>query len=236
MKMVCQPRTKNQRRNQVQMKLDVSSLAHTKWECKYHIVFAPKYRRQIIYGKIKQDIGQMIRKLCQYKGIEIHEAEACKDHIHIFVSLLSASGTRPYPRGLENRRRVGACLRLHCVKNAAGSPNRETTCRVCRSAARKRERGNRVLSLAAGASDCQDPAICHNDRWQNRYDLRLAAVRSGLGPAFCRGSAMVDPADAARLRGWTNGTAMHVPPGRAGKVVVSFLLSAAGGLLQRGFA
>ena len=63
------------------MKLDVSSLAHTKWECKYHIVFAPKYRRQIIYGKIKQDIGQMIRKLCQYKGIEIHEAEACKDHI-----------------------------------------------------------------------------------------------------------------------------------------------------------
>ena len=145
-----------------------------------------------------------------------------------FVSLLSASGTRPYPRGLENRRRVGACLRLHCVKNAAGSPDRETTCRVCRSAARKRERGNRVLSLAAGASDCQDPAICHNDRWQNRYDLRLAAVRSGLGPAFCRGSAMVNPADAARMRGWTNGTAMHMSPGRAGKVVVSFLLSAAG--------
>ena len=63
------------------MKLDVSSLAHTKWECKYHIVFAPKYRRQIIYGKIKQDIGQMIRKLCQYKGIEIHEAEACEEYI-----------------------------------------------------------------------------------------------------------------------------------------------------------
>ena len=55
------------------MKLDVSSLAHTKWECKYHIVFAPKYRRQIIYGKIKQDIGQMIRKLCQYKGSAIEE-------------------------------------------------------------------------------------------------------------------------------------------------------------------
>ena len=87
MKMVCQPRTKNQRRNQVQMKLDVRSLAHTKWECKYHIVFAPKYRRRIIYGKIKQDIGQMIRKLCQYKGIEIHEAEACKDHIHMLVSI-----------------------------------------------------------------------------------------------------------------------------------------------------
>ena len=69
------------------MKLDVSSLAHTKWECKYHIVFAPKYRRQIIYGKIKQDIGQMLRKLCEYKDIEIHEAEACKDHIHMLVSI-----------------------------------------------------------------------------------------------------------------------------------------------------
>ena len=69
------------------MKLDVSSLAHTKWECKYHIIFAPKYRRQVIYGKIKQDIGQMLRKLCEYKGIEIIEAEACKDHIHMLVSI-----------------------------------------------------------------------------------------------------------------------------------------------------
>ena len=60
---------------------------HSKWECKYHIVFAPKYRRQIIYGKIKQDIGQTLRKLCEYKGIEIHEAEACKDHIHMLVSI-----------------------------------------------------------------------------------------------------------------------------------------------------
>ena len=69
------------------MKLDTNSLAHTQWECKYHIVFAPKYRRQIIYGKIKQDIGQMIRKLCEYKGVEIIEAEACKDHIHMLVSI-----------------------------------------------------------------------------------------------------------------------------------------------------
>ena len=69
------------------MKLDTNSLAHTKWECKYHIVFAPKYRRQIIYGKIKADIGQMLRKLCEYKGIEIIEAEACKDHIHMPVSI-----------------------------------------------------------------------------------------------------------------------------------------------------
>ena len=69
------------------MKLDTSSLAHTQWKCKYHIVFAPKYRRQIIYGKIKQGIGQMLRKLCEYKGVEIIEAEACKDHIHMLVSI-----------------------------------------------------------------------------------------------------------------------------------------------------
>ena len=69
------------------MKLDTESLAHTKWECKYHIVFAPKYRRQIIYGSIKEDIGKMLRKLCEYKGVEILEAEACKDHIHMLVSI-----------------------------------------------------------------------------------------------------------------------------------------------------
>ena len=84
--MVCQPKLKNQRRNQV-VKLDTDSLAHTKWNCKYHIVFAPKYRRQIIYGKIKADIGKMLRKLCEYKQIEILEAEACKDHIHMLISV-----------------------------------------------------------------------------------------------------------------------------------------------------
>ncbi len=69
------------------MKLDTDSLAHTQWNCKYHIVFAPKYRRQIIYGKIKADIGAMLRKLCKYKKVEIIEAEACKDHIHMLVSI-----------------------------------------------------------------------------------------------------------------------------------------------------
>ena len=69
------------------MKLDISSLAHTKWEYKYHVVFAPKYRRQIIYGKIKQDIGLMLRKLCAYKEIEILEAEARKDHVHMLLNI-----------------------------------------------------------------------------------------------------------------------------------------------------
>jgi len=67
--------------------LDNQSLAHTKWNCKYHIVFAPKYRRKIIYGKIKVDIGQILRKLCEYKSVEIIEANACPDHIHMLVSI-----------------------------------------------------------------------------------------------------------------------------------------------------
>ena len=66
---------------------DINSLAHSKWNCKYHIVFAPKYRRKIIYGQIKSDIGQILRKLCEIKKVEIIEAEACPDHIHMLVSI-----------------------------------------------------------------------------------------------------------------------------------------------------
>ncbi|ONI38012.1 transposase [Candidatus Epulonipiscium fishelsonii] len=67
--------------------MDKNSLTHTKWNCKYHIVFAPKYRRQIIYGKIKVDIGRILRQLCEYKGIEIIEASICSDHIHMLISI-----------------------------------------------------------------------------------------------------------------------------------------------------
>ena len=66
---------------------DTNSLSHTKWNCKYHIVFCPKYRRQEIYGKIKEDIGKILSKLCEAKGVEIIEAEACPDHIHMLVSI-----------------------------------------------------------------------------------------------------------------------------------------------------
>ena len=63
------------------------SLAHTKWECKYHIVFAPKFRRQVIYGRLKQDIGTIFRDLCNRKGIEIIEAELCIDHVHMLLRI-----------------------------------------------------------------------------------------------------------------------------------------------------
>ena len=66
---------------------DNNSLAHTTWNCKYHIVFAPKYRRRAIYGKIRADIGRIIRKLCERKGVNIIEAELCPDHVHMLVEI-----------------------------------------------------------------------------------------------------------------------------------------------------
>ena len=66
---------------------DINSLAHSKWNCKYHVVFAPKYRRMIIYNQIKVDIGKILRKLCEQKGIEIIEAELCPDHIHMLIAI-----------------------------------------------------------------------------------------------------------------------------------------------------
>jgi putative transposase len=81
---------------------DSKSLSHTKWNCKYHIVFAPKYRRQVIYGKIKADIGKILRQLCEMKQVEIHEAEACPDHVHMLVSIppgLSVSQFMGYLKG-----------------------------------------------------------------------------------------------------------------------------------------
>ena len=66
---------------------DNNSLSHTSWTCKYHIVFAPKYRRAVIWGKIRTDIGKMLRLLCDRKGITILEAEMCKDHVHMLVQI-----------------------------------------------------------------------------------------------------------------------------------------------------
>ena len=66
---------------------DIGSLEHTRWRCQYHVVFTPKYRRMTIYGEIKADIGKILRKLCEQKGIEIIEAEACPDHIHMLLSI-----------------------------------------------------------------------------------------------------------------------------------------------------
>ena len=74
---------------------DVQSLAHTKWNCKYHVVFAPKYRRQVFYGEKKREIGEILRRLCEWKGVTILEAECCPDHVHMLLEIppkMSVSG------------------------------------------------------------------------------------------------------------------------------------------------
>jgi putative transposase len=67
--------------------MDNNSLAYTKWECKYHFVYAPKFRRQVIYGRLKVDIGKILRELCSRKEIDIIEAELCSDHVHMLVRI-----------------------------------------------------------------------------------------------------------------------------------------------------
>ena len=82
--------------------MDENSLAHTKWNCKYHVVFAAKYRRQVIYKHLKKDIGNILRMLCERKEIEILEAEACPDHIHMLIKIppkMSVSAAVGYLKG-----------------------------------------------------------------------------------------------------------------------------------------
>ncbi|UDK95417.1 IS200/IS605 family transposase [Lysinibacillus sphaericus] len=82
--------------------MDSKSLAHTTWNCKYHIVFVPKYRRQVIYRQTKAEIGKILRQLCERKGVEIVEATACSDHIYMLVKIppkLSVSAFMGYLKG-----------------------------------------------------------------------------------------------------------------------------------------
>ena len=84
------------------MNNDISSLAHSKWNCKYHIVFAPKYRRKAFYGSNRLEIGAILRELCSWKEVTIIEAEVCPDHVHMFVEIppkLSISTFMGYFKG-----------------------------------------------------------------------------------------------------------------------------------------
>ena len=82
---------------------DNHSLSHSKWNCKYHIVFAPKYRRQVIYGKIKTDIGKILRTLSEQKKVNIIEAEACPDNIHMLVEIPPNISVAPFMGYLKGK-------------------------------------------------------------------------------------------------------------------------------------
>ena len=80
----------------------INSLAHTKWNCKYHIVFAPKYRRKVFYEEKRLEIGAILRELCRWKGVEIIEGEVCPDHVHMLISIppkMSVSGFMGFLKG-----------------------------------------------------------------------------------------------------------------------------------------
>ena len=81
---------------------NTNSLAHTKWNCKYHIVFAPKYRRKVFFEEKRAEIREILRKLCKWKGVDIIEGEICPDHVHLLLSIppkLSVSGLKGYLKG-----------------------------------------------------------------------------------------------------------------------------------------
>ena len=85
---------------------DLHSLSHTKWNCKYHIVFAPKYRRKAFYESRRLDVGRMLRQLCEWKHVNIIEAEVCVDHIHMLVEIppkMSVSGFVGYLKGKSSQ-------------------------------------------------------------------------------------------------------------------------------------
>ena len=107
--------------------MDKNSLSHTTWNCKYHIVFAPKYRRQIIYGKLKADIGKILRTLCERKGVTIHEAEACSDHIHMLVSIPPKISVADYMGYLKGKSSLMIYDRYANLKYRYG--NRKFWCR-----------------------------------------------------------------------------------------------------------
>lgn len=81
---------------------DIHSLSHTKWNCKYHIVFAPKYRRKVFYREKRREVGKILRQLCEWRGVRLVEGEVCPDHVHMLVEIppkMSVSGFMGYLKG-----------------------------------------------------------------------------------------------------------------------------------------
>ena len=85
---------------------DKNSLSHTSWNCKYHIVFAPKYRRKVFYGQKRREIGKILRTLCEWKKINIIEAEVCRDHIHMLVEISPKESVSGFMGYLKRKSRL----------------------------------------------------------------------------------------------------------------------------------
>lgn len=102
---------------------DMNSLSHTRWNCKYHIVFAPKYRRKVFYKEKRAAIGKILRQLCEWKGVKIIESEACPDHIHLFVEIsycVYIVPSAPVSRVYASARNRGLCPSMTTTGYAGG--------------------------------------------------------------------------------------------------------------------
>ena len=107
--------------------MDINSLAHTKWNCKYHIVFAPKYRRKIIYEQLKRDIANILSMLCKRKGVKIVEAEVCPDHIHMLEEIPPSISVSSFKKNIKGKSTLMIFERQANLKYKYG--NRHFWCR-----------------------------------------------------------------------------------------------------------
>ena len=138
--------------------MDMNSLAHTKWECKYHIVCAPKFRRKVIYGQIKADVGNILSMLCKRKGIEIIEAECMPDHVHMFVRIPPKYSVSQIVGYLKGKSSLMIFERHANLKYKYG--NRHFWCRrsIVRSRRLSRRRG---LLCRYGGKKCKENTGIH---------------------------------------------------------------------------
>ena len=117
--------------------MDNNSLSHTKWNCKYHIVFAPKYRRKVAYGKIKQDIADILSMLCKRKGVKIIEAEICPDHVHMLVEIPPSISISYFVEYLKGKSTLMIFERHANLKYKYGNRHFWLLCRYCRKKCEK---------------------------------------------------------------------------------------------------
>ncbi len=110
--------------------MDINSLAHTKWNCKYHIVFAPKYRRKIIYGQLKRDIANILSMLCKRKGVKIVEAEVCPNHIHMLVEIPPSISVSSFVGYLKGKSDILLCSSSRIEENSPCKSNRVEIAKV----------------------------------------------------------------------------------------------------------
>ena len=116
------------------------TLAHTTWNCKYHVVFAPKFRRKVFYGERRREIGEILRKLCEWKQVNIVEAEVCPDHVHMLLEIppkVSVSGFMGYLKG-KSSLMIYERYRRSSINTGTGSSGAGATTSTRQGKARQR--------------------------------------------------------------------------------------------------